>query len=414
MSPEEAVDRYFDMLIKSRFNELFGDPVYNDREWPLKTMEEVAPSKKIKLEPQKENNWLLNLDAIQSKTGRILFKMMVSEDQVKKGSIIPFSEHSILYSKLRPYLNKVVIPKESGFCTTELVPLTPDNSVLSREYFAWMLRSDSFVTAISNSVSGAKMPRVMMDIFWKFNVPLPPMDIQIQFADFIEEIDKIKLVLQRLISRYDELVKSRFVEMFGNIGSNSKQWTTGKISDVISDVRYGTSKPAVPGGRFKYLRMCNITNDGHLDLSDLKEIDLDEDDIEKYVATRGDILFNRTNSGDKVGKTCVFNCDIPMIVAGYIIRVRTNEKMIPDFLSAILNSQYGKSTLMQISKDSVCQSNINARELQNIDIVIPPVDMQREYVDFVEQVDKSKFAVIQSLINLLESHQTGKPEANDK
>lgn len=139
---------------------------------------------------------MLNLDAVQSNTGAILFKNKVLADQIQGGSIITFSEHNVLYSKLRPYLNKVVLPDEPGFGTSELVPLLPNASILTREYLAWMLRSESFVTMISNAVAGTKMPRVTMDTFWKFNIPLPPVELQNQFADFVRQVDKSKFITQ--------------------------------------------------------------------------------------------------------------------------------------------------------------------------------------------------------------------------
>ena len=195
-------------------------------------------------------------------------------------------------------------------------------------------------------------------------------------------------------------MKSRFIEMFGNPDTNPFGWESGHIADVVSSVKYGTSKPATSDGRYKYLRMSNITDDGHLDLSDLKTIDVDDSEFEKNVVRHGDVLFNRTNSGDKVGKTCVFDSNEPMIIAGYIIRVRVNERCTPGYLSAYLNSKYGKARLMRITKDSVCQSNINAKELQNIEILIPPKEIQEEYDRFVTQIDKSKSEILDGLKKL--------------
>ena len=134
--------------------------------------------------------------------------------------------------------------------------------------------------------------------------------------------------------------------------------------------------------------MGNITFDGHLDLSDLKYINIPESEIEKCIVKRGDVLFNRTNSKELVGKTCVFDLDEPMVIAGYIIRVRVNERVLPDYLSAVLNSQYGKKTLADMCKAIVGQANINAQELQNIAICIPPVELQRQFSRSVNQVNK--------------------------
>lgn len=181
--------------------------------------------------------------------------------------------------------------------------------------------------------------------------------------------------------------------MFGDQKSNPMKWEQGSIRDIVTEVKYGTSKPAVEGGKYKYLRMNNITFEGELDLSSIKFIDIPGNEYEKCVVRKGDVLFNRTNSKELVGKTCVFTQDEQMIIAGYIIRVRMNEKALPEYLSAVLNSKYGKGTLFGMCKAIVGQANINAQELQSIRILIPPIELQHKFAEFKEQVDKLKYTV---------------------
>lgn len=181
------------ILYKSRFIEMFGTPTRNEKQWPTEKMKEVAPAIQSDDLPKSEGNWLLNLDAIQSDSGEILFKNRVPEAELN-GSIMTFSPDHVLYSKLRPYLNKVVVPDESGFGTTELIPLLPNKVKLTRTYLAYLLRSDAFVSKFSSAVAGTKMPRVSMDVFWKFDVPLPPMNLQKEFESFVKQVDKSKFV----------------------------------------------------------------------------------------------------------------------------------------------------------------------------------------------------------------------------
>ena len=198
----------------------------------------------------------------------------------------------------------------------------------------------------------------------------------------------------------DLLVKSRFIELFGTYPGNEKGWNTENIRDVVSEVRYGSSRPAVDGGRYPYLRMNNITYGGELDLSDTKRIDIPDNELAKCTVRRGDVLFNRTNSKELVGKTCVYNRDEMMVLAGFVIRVRVNEKVLPEFLSAFLNTDFSKKMLLGMCKTAIGQANINAQELQNIGLYVPPIDLQQEFVDFKIQVDKSKLAVQQGLQEL--------------
>ena len=206
---------------------------------------------------------------------------------------------------------------------------------------------------------------------------------------------------ERIVSLYDELVKARFVEMFGLFPSNEKGWEVGTIRDLVTEVRYGSSRKAAEGnnGKYPYLRMNNITYSGELDLSDTKTIDVPDDELEKCTVRRGDLLFNRTNSKELVGKTCVYNRDDAMVLAGFVIRVRLNERALPEFVSAFLNTDFSKTMLLGMCKEAIGQANINAQEFQNIAIYIPPISLQKDFIEFKEQVDKSK-VVIQKRIDL--------------
>lgn len=188
--------------------------------------------------------------------------------------------------------------------------------------------------------------------------------------------------------------------MFGDPVLNPYSWDVVTIGDIVTDVRYGTSRPATAGGKYPYLRMNNLTNDGHLDLSDLKYIDIPDNEIEKCIVRKGDILFNRTNSIDLVGKTCVFDLDDDMVIAGYIIRVRVNERILPTVLSGYMNSAPLKKQLRNMAKGAVNQANINAQELQSIKVYIPPINLQNKFAAFVEQTDKLKLDIEKSLRTL--------------
>lgn len=185
--------------------------------------------------------------------------------------------------------------------------------------------------------------------------------------------------------------------MFGAYPLNPMGWKKGTIRDVVADVRYGSSRPAVDGGKYPYLRMNNITYGGELDLSDVKRIDVPENELEKCTVRRGDVLFNRTNSKELVGKTCVYDRDEMMVLAGFVIRVRVNDLVLPEFLSAFLNTEFSKRTLLGMCKAAIGQANINAQEMQSIGIYIPPIKLQKEFVQFKNQTDKSKAAVQKAL-----------------
>ncbi len=180
----------YNELIKSRFNELFGDPLLNEYGFEIKELSKLVPFNSVKNAIVVNNNtWLLNLDMIESDTGRIIEKIRTSEIG---DSTIEFDTTCVLYSKLRPYLNKVVIPDENGIGTSELISMRCDSNIITREYLAYSLRHKSFVNYINSKTGGAKMPRTNMNELRSFKIPIPPLELQEGFSSFVNQIDKLK------------------------------------------------------------------------------------------------------------------------------------------------------------------------------------------------------------------------------
>ena len=279
--------------------------------------------------------------------------------------------------------------------------IAPKLDSLRIQYFYFCMKNLKMQTLAESTT----VPSVRKTVLEKYEIEVPSLVEQ-------EEIEKKLTLTQKIIEKrrqelsyLDEIIKARFVEMFGDPIQNPKGWEVVTIGDIVTEVRYGTSKPAVEGGKYPYLRMNNLTADGHLDLNDLKYIDIPDDEIEKCVVRKGDVLFNRTNSIELVGKTAVFDLPEDMIIAGYIIRVRLTEKMLPEVLSQYMNLEALKGILRGMAKGAVNQANINAQELQSIKVYIPEMELQKQFVKMKEQIYKSKFdtmtfAPIYAIINL--------------
>lgn len=178
-----------DEMVKSQFIEMFGNPVNNSKSWPTKAIMEVAPEQPSKKQmPGKV--WLLNLDMIESNTGKVIEKVYEISDNTL--SVQPFDEDNVLFSKLRPYLNKVVVPDEYGLATTELVPLRPNQEVLNKVFLSYLLRSQQFVTFANKISGGTKMPRMLLAELRNFKCILPPMSEQLKFVSIAKQADKSK------------------------------------------------------------------------------------------------------------------------------------------------------------------------------------------------------------------------------
>lgn len=194
-----------DEMVKSQFIEMFGNPVTNTKGWETAKLKEVAPEAPSK-EKLSGKVWLLNLDMIESNTGKVIEK--VYEEVENTLSVQAFDEGNVLFSKLRPYLNKVVIPDEIGLATTELVPLRPEPSKLHKVFLSHLLRGDQFVNYANDISGGTKMPRMPLSALRNFDCILPPMDLQKQFVSIAEQADKSKFELRKSIEAIDRVIKS--------------------------------------------------------------------------------------------------------------------------------------------------------------------------------------------------------------
>ena len=274
-----------------------------------------------------------------------------------------------------------------------LAAITVDTNRCNETYVWYALKNK--VNYLNSMGTGSTFKAIGKDILRDLEIPLPPLETQRQIAATLDKVTHTIDLCNAILEKLDLLVKSRFVEMFGEPILNPNGWDMATIGDIVTEVKYGTSRPAVDGGKYPYLRMNNLTYDGHLDLTDLKRIDIPDNEIEKCIVRKGDVLFNRTNSVELVGKTCVFDESEDMVIAGYIIRVRLKPVMLPIVLSRFMNTDALKKKLRDMAKGAVNQANINAQELKSINMYLPPLALQQQFAAFVEQTDKSKFVVKQ-------------------
>ena len=315
----------------------------------------------------------------------------ITELGVQKTGLTSFPAGTVILSSRAP-IGKVAIAGCEMYCNQGFKNLICSDKINNR-YLYWFLKGN---TEYLNSLGrGATFKEISKQIVSGIEINVPDMPMQIEAVEVLEKISGLIGIRREQLQRLDDLIKARFVELFGTYPNNEKGWETGTIRDLVTEVRYGSSRKAAEGnsGKYPYLRMNNITYGGELDLTDTKTIDIPDEELDKCTVQRGDLLFNRTNSKELVGKTCVYNRDEMMVLAGFVVRVRLNDRALPEFVSTFMNTDFSKQMLLGMCKAAIGQANINAQELQNIGIYIPPIEAQQDFVFFKEQVDKSKVAV---------------------
>lgn len=177
-------------------------------------------------------------------------------------------------------------------------------------------------------------------------------------------------------------------------------WKGGVLKNFIKKPSYGTSAKSQKEGLIPVLRMGNLQN-GELNWSDLVYTS-DENEIEKYNLIAGDILFNRTNSPELVGKTSIYRGEKQAIYAGYLIKIQCLEELNPEYLNYHLNSHIAKQYCYEVKSDGVSQSNINAQKLAAYPLEVPPIKEQNEIVRRIEQLFAYADSIEKQVQNALE------------
>ena len=220
---------------------------------------------------------------------------------------------------------------------------------------------------------------------------LPTIEFQNKIVKKLDTLKEILDISRKKLNMLSDFNKSLFTTMFGDIKTNDKNWEIKKLGEVIQ-TQYGTSKKAtsiITG--FPILRMNNITYSGEMDYRDLKYIELSDNEKEKFLLKKGELLFNRTNSKELVGKTGLFELDTPMVFAGYLIKMRPSNLIHSKFLLFFMNSEFMKKLLYNKAKNIVGMANINAKELEDFSIILPPIELQNKFAERIEKIEKLSF-----------------------
>jgi len=356
--------------------------------WSTVPIRKVAPPipAKIKFDSN-ESIWHLSLDQIESETGLITGKKYAPLKEAGSSTFC-FDTTNVLYSKLRPYLNKVIIPDESGIATTELIPLRPNTKIIYPKFLTYYFRSKNFVSQASHHVAGAKMPRVVMDWFWEHEIPLPCPIEQRRIVEILDEADRLRRLRREADAKAARILPALFLKMFGDPATNPRGWDMTTVGDIVRATDYGTSTRASDDGSgIPLIRMGNVDYNGHLDLRDLKHVQLSDSEVARFRLQQGDILFNRTNSKELVGKTGLWDADIDAVAASYFIRVRLDQKQVtPTFFWAFMNCSYIKKILLATARGAIGQANINSSELRAMVIYKPPLDQQYLFTNRWKQI----------------------------
>lgn len=253
------------------------------------------------------------------------------------------------------------------------------------EYLAyWLHDQRKRLIQLAGGTTFKELPKSTLK---KVRIPLPSLNEQRRIVGILNRAAKIEQLRKQAQERLREFIPALFVKMFGDPADNHMGWEMRPLGTFCILTQYGTSKKATDqADGLPVLRMGNVTYIGDLDCTELKWVALSESETEKYLLKKGDILFNRTNSKELVGKTGIWDGRFDAVAASYFIRLRVDKTSVcPTFVWAFMNSSSTKKRLFETARGAIGQANINAEEIKSLMLPVPPLDLQRIFSKLAEK-----------------------------
>jgi type I restriction enzyme S subunit len=231
--------------------------------------------------------------------------------------------------------------------------------------------------------------RIRPERFLEIEIPLAPLTEQRHIVARIEElaarIEEARGLRRQAVEEAEALISLEVTRLFSNV--EQRGWQVESLENYLVDTRYGTSQKTTDDDTgTPVLRMGNIQQ-GRLDLRDLKYLHLNDSELSNLHLARGDVLVNRTNSAELVGKCAVFDLEEEYVFASYLIRLRLDRTRVePKLLSLYLNSPLGRAYMLKEKTQMTGQANVNAKKLRALPIALPSLPEQRRIVAYLDDL----------------------------
>ena len=401
--------------------------------WVWTTLEEISnygDCYNVSVTDIADNEWILELEDLEKDTASIIQKLSKKERNIK-GVRHKFKKGDVLYSKLRTYLNKVLVAPKAGYCTTEIIPFNSYCDI-STHYLCHVLRSAYFLDYTQQCGYGVKMPRLSTNDACKGMVPLPPLSEQQRIVmeidkwlALIDQIEQGKADLQNTIKQ----TKSKILDLAihgklvpqdpndepaikllkrinpdftpcdnGHSRKLPQGWysvTANDVCSIIGGVSY--NKADIQDTGIRVLRGGNIQNGKVIDCFDDVFISLSYQNNDNQVQ-RGDIIVvASTGSQTLIGKTGFADRDIPKTQIGAFLRiVRPKQKTLSPYIRLIFQTDAYKDYIRNVAKGSNI-NNVKNAHLQNFQICLPPLEEQQRIVQKIEELFSSLDDILTAL-----------------
>jgi len=305
----------------------------------------------------------------------------------------------ILFAKMA-YTDKRLLVNDveaSHIYSTGFFAVKPKDGILTAKCLYYLLSSETFKNQKDANSTGATQKAITIEGLKKIKLRVPEYNKQDRIGSVLENIERIIKYKQQQLSEYDQLIKSRFVEMFGNPIKNDKEWKL-KFLDEVCDVRDGThDSPKYYNVGYPLITSKNISN-GNIDYSTAQLIcEEDYQNINKRSKVdNGDILMPMIGT---VGGAIIVRKERDFAIKNVAL-IKFNTKLVENtFIKYVLNSDQMNLHFEDLKKGGT-QKFIGLKTIRNLPIIVPPIKLQSQFATFVQQVDKLKFEVLKLLREL--------------
>ena len=350
-----------------------------------------------------EINWITPAELNDDSTVIYESQRKITEKAVQNGGLRPFPAGTVILSSRAP-IGKVAIAGVEMYCNQGFKNLICSEHIYNK-YLFWFLKSKTdYLNFLGR---GATFKEISKSIVANIEIPLPTMETQQYIFVLLDKISELIALRKQQIEKLDELVKTRFMEMFGDPQTNLMGWPVVNISTVIGDRVsngfFARRDEFVDDGNVAVLGVAYVVNRMYSQCTDLPRTNATDKDIQKYAVKYGDMLFCRSSLvAEGIGKASIIPEDAPQntLFECHVIRLPLNlSKCVPEFMQVLTTTDFFREQILSQSKTAT-MTTIGQDGILKSNIILPPMEIQKEYYDFIVQINKCKLTIQQGLNKL--------------
>jgi type I restriction enzyme S subunit len=362
----------------------------------------INPSIVIRIDRMDEIVDFVPMDAVDATTGTIAYREKKQLVQVARGKT-RFQVGDILFAKITPCTEngKVAIVEylesDVGYGSTEFYVFRPLRGLLSYYLWHWLRMPSIRNLAVEAMTGSSGRQRVPLSFWTEVSIPVPPIPVQRAIVTILNKIDAIQRKQKDVDRIIGSLSLSFFTDTFGDPTTNLKGWEIiplESLGEIVSGVTKGRHFQGKQTVHVPYLRVANV-QDGYLDLSEVKTIEVLPSDVEKYQLQSGDLLLTEGGDPDKLGRGYIWDNEIQRCIhQNHIFRLRLDhETVLPLYLATLVRTHYAKDYFLRAAKRSSKLASINMSQLKAFPVPLPSLSLQKSYIEGLKTIMRAQVRI---------------------